>query len=723
MQSETRRLILAITASMVILLGTQFIIRWFNPPTERPYEPQQTYTPSAPVTGADDGTYAASSPVGGQTTAPSIGNASAPAYAFSVGEDSGSFKLGGAAGDALGLELNPLGAGLATIQFCSRDKKDRYLYRVALDKDEPYQLISPVNDGKRDRYSFATHMIWVEELGASGWALDDLVWAIAERTTTKAVFTTDLRVGETGEALLRLVKSYELRPGKAVVDLALTIENLSAAPLTVRLLQDGPLGIHMEHLQYDMRRLLTVQWAEGVPEMNTGYQRAKLLAAARSNEPIQLLEADKGAFLWTALANKYFGVYTRPVPTSGDFQNYVTAVTGLAVDVGTDDNPGDLLARLATAPVKLEAGRKIDYPFEIYAGPKDAGHLEEASPIYADRTKLAYQMAQSADARCCCTFDSLRDLMVWLLEKIHLVVRNYGIAIMILVVIIRSLLHPLSVWQQKSMFRMQESMSKLQPKMAAIKEQHANDKVKQNQEIMKLYGDEGVNPAASFVSFIPLFIQMPILIALWTALNTDVNLRHAPFDGWWIVDLSAPDAFWTFEHPFTVPILGHLPLLSKVFGNITSINLLPIMMGVSMWLQQKYMPKPHMKAKQEAEKQQAASGKPKSGPTPADQLRQQQMMAYMMSFIFPLMFYLMPAGLNLYWLSTNIFGICESLIIRKQINEERERREREGPQPKQPRKPGLVSRFFKKIAAQAEDLQHKADELAKSEGKSKKKKP
>ncbi len=689
---------------MVILLGTQFIIRWYYPPSEEPSQPAYRPAPSMPVTNGDDGAYAgtrpASGPTSGQTTAPSISGASAPAYAFSTGESLASLKLGGSEGDALGLELNPLGAGLATIQFCARDKKDHYVYRESLDVEEPYELISPVYDGTRDRYSFATYWIWVEELGTAGWSMDNLAWAVTEKTAHKAVFTTELRAGETGDALLRLVKSYELRPGKPVVDLALAIENLSSGPLTVRLQQDGPLGIRMEHLQYDMRRLLTVQWADGAPDMNSGYQRAKLVTAARDNEPIKLLESDKGAFLWTALANKYFGVYTRPMPTDGDFQNFVTAASGLAVATGTDENPGDLLARLSLAPVKLEAGRTVNYPFEIYAGPKDAGHLEKASPIYADKSKLAYQMAQSADARCCCTFDSLRDLMVWLLEKIHLVVRNYGIAIMILVVIIRSLLHPLSVWQQKSMFRMQESMSKIQPKMAAIKELHANDKVKQNQAIMKLYGDEGVNPAASFVSFIPLFIQMPILIALWTALNTDVNLRHAPFDGWWIVDLSAPDAFFTFEHPLTVPILGHLPLLSKVFGNITSINLLPILMGVSMWLQQKYMPKPHMKAKEDADKQQAATNKPKSGPTPADQLRQQQMMAYMMSIIFPLMFYLMPAGLNLYWLSTNIFGICESLMIRKQINEERERREREGPQPKKPGKPGIMSRFFKKIAAQ-----------------------
>jgi membrane protein insertase Oxa1/YidC/SpoIIIJ len=86
-------------------------------------------------------------------------------------------------------------------------------------------------------------------------------------------------------------------------------------------------------------------------------------------------------------------------------------------------------------------------------------------------------------------------------------------------------------------------------------------------------------------------------------------------------------------------------------------------------------------------------------------------MAYMMAILFPLMFYKMPSGLNLYWLSTNVFGIFESLIIRRQIEREKQRREREGPRPGA-RRPGLVGRFFKHIAAQAEGLQRKADSLS-----------
>jgi YidC/Oxa1 family membrane protein insertase len=214
-----------------------------------------------------------------------------------------------------------------------------------------------------------------------------------------------------------------------------------------------------------------------------------------------------------------------------------------------------------------------------------------------------------------------------------------------------------------------------------------------------------------------MLLQMPILVALWTALNSDIQLRHAPLDGWWIRDLAAPDALVQFGHPITIPILGQLPLLGRMFSGIDALNLLPILMGVSMWLQQKYMPKPSVHARP------GATPKPGAAPRPAerrpgqlspeDQLRQQRIMSYMMVFIFPLMFYYMPAGLNLYWMATNVFGIGESLIIRKQLAEEKARRERAGPPPPGQRRTGLFARILKRLAEQAEEIQRKADDLGK----------
>jgi YidC/Oxa1 family membrane protein insertase len=252
-----------------------------------------------------------------------------------------------------------------------------------------------------------------------------------------------------------------------------------------------------------------------------------------------------------------------------------------------------------------------------------------------------------------------------------------------------------------------------------MREKYPNDKVKQNQEQMKIYAEEGVNPAAPLVGMIPLFLQMPILIGLWTALNTDVNLRHAPFDGWWIRDLSAPDALIQFREPITIPILGWLPFVGTAFSNIPSLNVLPILMGIGMYLQQKYMPKPAMAARQENAKQ-AAPGP--TGMTPEEQLRQQQMMMNMMSVLFPIMFYYQPSGLALYWMAGTVFAIFESLRIRKQIAKEKERLAALGPQKPTPKKTGLVVSMMRKMAEKAEQFQEKADELTRLEEERKKQK-
>jgi membrane protein insertase Oxa1/YidC/SpoIIIJ len=133
-----------------------------------------------------------------------------------------------------------------------------------------------------------------------------------------------------------------------------------------------------------------------------------------------------------------------------------------------------------------------------------------------------------------------------------------------------------------------------------------------------------------------------------------------------------------------------------------------------MWFQQKYMPKPAMQAKLEAAKKRAAThdrAKGQTGKSPEEQMRQQQIMAYMMAIVLPLMFYKMPSGLNLYWFATTVFGIGESLLIRKQLEREKAQRELDGPRP--PREPGLIGRFLRHIAAQAEQVQRRADEIAK----------
>jgi YidC/Oxa1 family membrane protein insertase len=701
MENETRRIVVAMLVAMAVFVAYQFVINKVLPP--RPPAPPPAAAPTAP---------AAPTTATGPTTAERPATAAAShVYSLVSGDDIAPLTLGGQAGDALRIGLTPRGAAMTTLELTARLPNGRYVHRTKPHEDAPYQLISTVFDGQRDRASFETHRLRVGEQGDQAYEFGGLPWK-AEEHGEQVVFATALRTDD-GADLLRITKTYTLHHGQPIFDLELAVENLSPEPLTIRVEQDGPLGIRQENPQYDMRRLLTAQKNGSSVELDRARQWSDLQKATLdpATGSLPLLRTEKGPFVWTALVNKYFGVFTRSLPSGGEPADFVLGVNGMVVDpqavVAPNDllTHGDLLARVLTKPVQVAAGARVRFPLEVYVGPKDSEHLRQVNPDFVDTSKLYYQLAQSADGRCFCSFLWLEEIMLWLMDKIHFVVRNYGVAIIILVIIIRGILHPLSVFQQKSTFRMQESMGKIQPKIQALKEKYPNDKVKQNQEMMKLFGEEGVNPASNFIPFLPIMIQMPILVALWTALNTDVHLRHAPFDGWWIIDLSSPDSFLSFNPPITVPILGQLPLIGGIFTGVASLNLLPILMGVSMWLQQKYMPKP-----QHAKTPKPAGSKPASGMSPEDQARQAQIMAYVMAILFPLMFYKMPSGLNLYWLSTNVFGIAESIIIRRQIEEERRRRQTAGPPP--PARPGLVGRLFKHLASQAEGLQRKADEIA-----------
>ena len=216
---------------------------------------------------------------------------------------------------------------------------------------------------------------------------------------------------------------------------------------------------------------------------------------------------------------------------------------------------------------------------------------------------------------------------------------NYGIAIIILVAFMRLLLHPVTKKSQVSMSK----MSKLAPRAEEIKKKYANNKAEMQKQLMELYREQGASP---ITGMLPMFIQMPIWIALWSAVNTSINLRGAGLLPFWITDLSSPDRLF--------PFFGYnLPVLGEYF------NLLPILMGVAFFLQQKLMPS----------QAQAA--------TNPQMAQQQKMMMVMMPILFPLMFYHVASGVNLYIMTSTFAGVIEQKIIRKHI-QEREAAESKG---------------------------------------------
>lgn len=227
-------------------------------------------------------------------------------------------------------------------------------------------------------------------------------------------------------------------------------------------------------------------------------------------------------------------------------------------------------------------------------------------------------------------FRFLTKPIFWVLDWLFAAVGNFGIAILILTVIVKALFFPLA---NKSYTAMSK-MKRLTPQMQALRERLGDDKVKLNQEMMALYKREKVNPAAGCL---PIIVQIPVFFALYKVLFITIEMRHAPFYGW-IKDLSAPDPTTVLNLfgllPYSIPDLG--------FFNILSIGVWPIIMGVTMFLQQKINPPP---------------------PDPV-----QARMFMMLPFIFTFMLGQFAAGLVIYWAWNNLLSIAQQWVIMRRVN-------------------------------------------------------
>jgi YidC/Oxa1 family membrane protein insertase len=207
--------------------------------------------------------------------------------------------------------------------------------------------------------------------------------------------------------------------------------------------------------------------------------------------------------------------------------------------------------------------------------------------------------------------------ILWSFIRLRTIIPNYGWVLIIFSIFVKIFLYPLTNKSTQSMKEMQN----LAPKIEELKVKYKDDPQKMSAEQMKLYKEHGVNPMGGCL---PLLLQMPILIALFTVFRTTIELRHAPFI-WWITDLSAPDTIFTL--PFAIPIYGQY------------VNVLPAIMALSTILQQKI-----------------------SGSAGSSN-QQQKMMAYMMPIMFFFMFNQFPSGLNLYYTIFNLLSVIQQKFI------------------------------------------------------------
>ncbi|MBU0515265.1 MAG: membrane protein insertase YidC [Proteobacteria bacterium] len=299
---------------------------------------------------------------------------------------------------------------------------------------------------------------------------------------------------------------------------------------------------------------------------------------------------------WVAYSDPYFITVLavpKPLPTNVTFRRagldvIVTRYQGASQKV---DSAGGVLPSQAQE-------------FIVYLGPKSAATL--------DAVGEALGLGLAVDFGW---FDFIAKPLLWLMNLFYSVIPNYGVAIILLTILLKILFWPLTHKSYASMKRMGD----LQPKIKELRAQYGDDKQKLNQEMMALWKAHKVNPMGGCW---PMLMQIPVFFALFQFLRSAIELRHAPFI-LWMNDLSVPDR---------LPLGFDIPYVDK------GLPVLTILMAASMWLQMKITP---------------SAGDPK----------QQKMMAMIMPAVFLFIFLGMPSGLVLYWLVYNILSIGQQWRI------------------------------------------------------------
>lgn len=323
---------------------------------------------------------------------------------------------------------------------------------------------------------------------------------------------------------------------------------------------------------------------------------------------------------WSAVAGKYFTLIVLP-----DATPYTTTYRS-----HTENGKSDLSSLAFSRPV-IKASRQTDI-FHIYFGPKSSRELVR----YDDSSKNAFGR----------TGDKLEEVMEggnilgWLeailkvgLNFFYSLIPNYGIAIILLTILTKVLMYPITAKGSQGTARMQE----LQPKIQEIQAKYKNNPQKMNQEMAEFYKREGYNPMSGCL---PLLIQFPIFIAMYNLFNNHFDLRGASFIAGWISDLSQPEAIYKFAEP-----------INLVIWKMSAIRGLPIIYVASQLLYGKF------------------TQQPQSGGQSASQMK---IMMYGMPIMFFFILYDVPSGLLVYWIVSNVLTIGQQAVINRMIHKKKQ---------------------------------------------------
>ncbi|MDQ7065498.1 MAG: membrane protein insertase YidC [candidate division KSB1 bacterium] len=349
-----------------------------------------------------------------------------------------------------------------------------------------------------------------------------------------------------------------------------------------------------------------INWAGGLKNSETNlnedmnYTKAYALTANDieefdvGNKPFAVGGADDWIIRWGAIRTKYFTAAIIPTTQNGNGIKFV----GRRIPLGDEQFLKEYSIELRMPYLRRDTQDR----FTVYIGPLQYSIIKQYNVQLERMMNFGWKIIRP-----------ISKLVLWSLTMLYKVIPNYGLVIIIFSILVKLILYPLT----KKSYQSMKEMQKLQPEMQRLREKYKDDPQKLNQEVMKLYREYGVNPLGGCL---PMLLQMPLLYALFIVFRSTIELRGAPFFGW-IHDLSVPDTVFTL--PFTIPLYG------------SGVNILPIVMGLTMFYQQKM----------------------------TIQDPKQKAMVYIMPIFFTLIFNQFPSGLTLYYTLFNVLSLIQQKYI------------------------------------------------------------
>lgn len=590
--TDNRNTILAVILSGLVLLGWQYFYniptmekqraaelaqRQANPATPAPATPGAGVPTPAPQAGSTPSTAIPGAPSVAPTAAPvenrNTAIAATPRVKIENPNVSGSISLKGARLDDLALVK----------------------YRETVNPKSPaIELFSP--SGTKE--PFYAEFGFVPAAGATTKMPDkDTVWtqegSNSLTPTTPVILTWNNGGGLTFKRTISIDDKY-------LFTIKDDVSNVGDAPVTLY-----PFGLISRH---------------GTPQVSGYYILHEGLVGVLGDKGLQeygyhkmdetKVVEFKATNAWLGITDKYWAATLLPSPAASLQARYSSNLVGKLRTYQTD---------YLLDPITVSIGGTTSTTTNLFAGAKESAVVDAYDKqLKLNRFELLIDWGW---------FYFITKPMFWMIDALFKLVGNFGVAILLVTLIVKIVFFPLASKSYASMAKMKA----VQPQLTALKDKYPDDKVKQQQEMMEIYKKEKINPVAGCL---PILIQIPVFFALYKVLFVTIEMRHAPFFGW-IKDLSAQDPTTIFN------LFGLIPwnpmTLGPVLGTYFMLGAWPIIMGITMWIQMKL------------------------NPTPPDPT--QKMIFDWMPLIFTFMLASFPAGLVIYWAWNNLLSVLQQGYI------------------------------------------------------------